>query len=95
MFRLILKDPVYLMLDEAYWWYEQQLPGLGEQLLEEIDGCLTKLQPSPFYYTIQRDDFRAIILKRFPYKIVFRIYENEIIVYAVYHTSQNQDILFD
>ena len=87
MFRLILKDPVYLVLDHAYRWYDQQLPALGEQLLDEIEGYFTKLRTFPFHYNIMRDVFRAFILKHFPYKIVFRIYREDVIIYEVYHTS--------
>ena len=95
MFRLIIKEPVYQMLDDAYWWYEQQLTGLGERLLNEIDGCFDKLRHTPFYYSIDTENFRNAILKHFPYKIVFRIVEKDVIIYAVYHTSQNQDKLFE
>jgi hypothetical protein len=95
MFRLVIKPPVYQMLDDAYWWYEQQLPGLGERLLKEIDACFDKLRHTPFYYSIANENYRQIMLKYFPYKIIFEIINDEVIIYTVFHTSKNPDKLFD
>lgn len=89
MFNLIIKPAVYEMLDNSYWWYEQQLPGLGERLLKEVDTCFDKLIRTPFYYSILDNNYRQIILKYFPYKIVFEILEEDVVVYAFFHTKQN------
>ena len=95
MFRLIIKNPVYQVLDEAYYWYEEQLPGLGERLLNEIDDCLNKLSHTPFYYSTDKDNYRQLMLRNFPYKIIFEIAENNVIVYALFHTSRDPDKIFD
>lgn len=89
MFSLVIKPPVYEMLDEAYQWYEQQLPGLGERLLKEIDICFDKLRNTPFYYSIDKDQYRQIRLKFFPYKIIFEIINDAVVVYALFHTKQD------
>jgi hypothetical protein len=77
------------MLDDAYWWYEQQLPGLGERLLDEVDICFDKLQHTPFYYSIDKENYRQIMLKHFPYKVIFEISEKAVIIYALFHTSRD------
>lgn len=83
------------MLDDAYWWYEEQLPGLGERLLKEIDACFDKLSQSPHYYSIANENYRQIILKYFPYKIIFEIIDQDVVIYAVFHTSRNPDKQFN
>ena len=83
------------MLDDAYWWYEQQLPGLGERLLSEVDVCFYKLSHTPFFYSITNENYRQVMLRHFPYKIVFEILDKDVIVYAIFHTSRNPDKMFD
>ena len=95
MFRLVFKEPVYVTLEEAYRWYEEQLPGLGERLLEEINTCFDKLSQTPFYYSISRENYRHLTLKHFPYKIVFEIAGEDVIVYTLFHTSRNPDKMFE
>ena len=46
------------MLDEAYYWYEQQLPGLGERLLDEISASFDKLEHTPFFYSFISENYR-------------------------------------
>ncbi len=97
MFKLVFRGPVYVMLEEAYWWYEEQLPGLGDRLLEEVNICFDKLSRTPFYYSIPNvnRNYRQVILKQFPYKIVFEIVAEDVIIYAVFHTSRNMGKMFD
>ena len=43
MFQIIVKAEVRNMLNEIYHWYEEQVPGLGERFLDEMDIGLIKL----------------------------------------------------
>jgi len=95
MFRLEIRQSAQLMVEEAYWWYEQQLPGLGERFVNETYASFEKLKQTPFYYSISNENYRQLLLKHFPYKIIFEIFEDHVIVFAVYHTSQHQDKLFE
>lgn len=77
------------MAMNAYDWYEEQQLGLGELFLTELDVCYDKLETLPAVYAKIKKNFRQIILKTFPYVVVFEIIKNEVIVYAVFHTSLN------
>ena len=94
MYNLIIRDRAQLMLDEAYLWYEQKSPGLGERLLQEVINGFQNLQNRPDYYTKSKENYRQLILKQFPYKIVFEIIGTDVIVYSIFHTSRNPENLF-
>jgi hypothetical protein len=32
------------MVQDAYWWYEEQKEGLGEDFLTELDKCFSKFK---------------------------------------------------
>jgi toxin ParE1/3/4 len=89
MYLLIIKPRAILMTKDAYAWYEKQKPGLGEELLEELDGLYSKLALHPEYFGKVKKSFRQVALKRFPFVIVFEIIKKEVVVFAVFHTSRN------
>jgi len=95
MFSIVIKPTVRLRLNEAYWWYEEQLPGLGERFLEEIDGAFEKLKLTPHSYSFLQENYRHLILKHFPYKVIFEIISNEVVIYALFHTGRNPETSFD
>ena len=82
------------MLNEIYHWYEEQVPGLGERFLDEMDIGLIKLKKAPYSYTLLRGNYRQLLLKNFPYKVVFEIAEMSVIVYAVFHAKRDSEKFF-
>jgi len=89
MYQVIFKPRAIEMQRDAYLWYEQQNEGLGELFLKELDYCYRKIQSFPSAYTLVNGNYRQMSLKRFPYVIVFKIKDVEILIYAVFHTSRN------
>ena len=95
MFRIEIGETAQNMLQDAWWWYEQQLPGLGNRFENEVYATIEKLKFTPFHYSFINDNYRQVLLKHFPYKIIFEIFERDVIVFAIYHTNQDQEKSFD
>jgi toxin ParE1/3/4 len=89
MYALVLKPRAIEMAKEAYEWYEEQQTGLGDLFLRELERCYDKLESGPALYNKIKKNFRQIILKTFPYVVVFEIDNNDVVIYAVFHTSRN------
>ena len=73
-------------------WYHEQRPGLGHELQQEFFDHLIKLQTQPAQYPLVFDRFRRILLKRFPYKIVYSIWlkaENSVCRSALAHQTES------
>jgi plasmid stabilization system protein ParE len=70
-------------------WYEEQKPGLGDILLGRVEECLSAIQRSPRAFQPVGKDARRAIVKQFPYAIFYRIEEEIIYIYSVFHTSQD------
>jgi hypothetical protein len=49
--ELILAPEVEQDVSEAYEWYEQRRPGLGEEFLGCVDACIQHVCRSPEHYT--------------------------------------------
>ncbi|HWR33150.1 MAG TPA: type II toxin-antitoxin system RelE/ParE family toxin [Chitinophagaceae bacterium] len=94
MYSLIIKPRAILMTKDAYNWYEEQKPDLGEEFLDELDGVYNKLSSHPEYFGKIKKNFRQVALKRFPFVIVYEIIKTEVVVFAVFHTSRNPKFKF-
>jgi plasmid stabilization system protein ParE len=89
MYDLILKPRAIRMQKDAYDWYEQQIANLGELFLTELEECYHDITTLPTAYSKRERDYRQVILKKFPFVVVFRIVKTKVIVYSVFHTSRN------
>jgi plasmid stabilization system protein ParE len=72
-------------------WYELQRPSLGTQFEAEVDAVLADLESGLAVSSWVRGrnrKVRRIILKRFPYDIVFLEHGEGIVVVAVAHHAR-------
>ncbi|MFP3592449.1 type II toxin-antitoxin system RelE/ParE family toxin [Chryseobacterium sp. SIMBA_038] len=88
-YKLIIKPEAENDLDEAIEWYKEQNENLPEQLLNEVETGLNKIQKYPEHYQKRYKEIRITFTKKFPYGIYYTL-ENEIIfVHAILHNKQN------
>jgi hypothetical protein len=76
------------MLPEPYQWYDSQSPGLGEEFLRCLDAAIERIQRYPLLYPVALDSFRGALIRRFPYEIFYEPTDDYILVYSVFHCSQ-------
>jgi len=89
MYQLIIRPRATGMAEKAYNWYEEQQPGLGKLFIAELISCYDKIETWPAAYTIINKNYRQIILKTFPYVVVYEIFEENVVVFSVFHTSRS------
>jgi plasmid stabilization system protein ParE len=88
-FKIITLRSAKIDVENAVEWYEEQKPSLGSKFYDEFLVCLYKLTESPQHYGYAYKNFRQLVLPTFPYKIIYFITVNEVIVHAVFHVRQN------
>lgn len=74
----------------AIVWYEEDYPGRGRRFAEAVDDELARLgteRPHTFPRW-RRTTFRCLVVRRFPYQIIFREERDATVVYAVAHDKQ-------
>lgn len=77
-------------LDEAVAWYNEQREGLGQDLLREVEGVLTRISEHPEAYPkAKREIRRALLPRRFPYSVFFKIESHQIVVLSVFHNHRD------
>ena len=63
--------------------------------MKELERRIKIIQLNPKLFRKIKDDIRQVSLKKFPFVIIYEIFENIIIVYAVFHTSRNPENKFE
>jgi len=80
-------------LKEAFSWYEEKRIGLGYDYLLQVDAGLSFIARNPNIHPIEYKGTRKHIIKRFPYKIIYIIKEEQIIVIAVIHGKRSPALI--
>ena len=78
-------------IDEAYCWYEQRRPGLGEELLSCIDACIQQICRTPELHAKVHEDYRRALVRRFPYAVFYEYASGRVTVYGALHTSRDPE----
>jgi plasmid stabilization system protein ParE len=85
---VIIRPNAEADLQKAWNWYESQRPGLGDELLIEVQAAIRRLESDPenrpFYYR----DFRRLLTRRFPYKLFYRLDGGRVIIFRILHAKQ-------
>ncbi len=71
--------------------YENQRPGLGDDLLGCVDAAFGALARAPESYARVDGLIRRALVRRFPDVVLFREYADHVAILAVFHTSRDPD----
>ncbi len=88
-FELIFRPEAEADALEAYRWYNEQLPGLGEQFLAEVDHALEAIRANPEAHRKLHREFRRVLTRRFPYAVFYAVRADRIVVFAILHTARD------
>ncbi len=88
-YLLTVRKEAELDIDSAFEYYEMQRVGLGYDFLLCIEECLSKIERNPTHYRMIYKELRRIVVRRFPYRILYLVQNNSVIVTAVFHARKD------
>lgn len=80
-------------LKEAFSWYEDNRTGLGYDFLLQVDAGINFIKRNPEINPVEYKGMRKHLIKRFPYKIIYLVEEEKVIVLAVLHGKRSPGLL--
>ena len=93
--KLVFSTLAQQELEEAKHYYNRQQAGLGMSFLREARTAARHIMQRPLAWAVEIDPVRRFIFDRFPYKILYTIRGELIIVVAVAHQHRNPDYWVD
>jgi len=92
-YRVIIRPEAEDDLKEACSWYKDKRIGLEHDFLLQVDAGLNFIASNPNLHPIEYKGTRKHLIKRFPYKIIYLIENERIIVLAVIHGRRSPDLI--
>lgn len=78
-------------LAEAKRFYNRQQQGLGEAFQREAETAARQVRERPLAWQVEIDPVRRFIFDRFPYKMLYIVRDDTVIVVAVSHQHRQPD----
>ncbi|WP_297325135.1 type II toxin-antitoxin system RelE/ParE family toxin [Nitrosomonas sp.] len=82
-------------LEDAVRFYELEYSELGRKFKEEVRKAVLRIAAYPEGWSIVRGDVRKCLLHKFPYKLLYAVDENHILIIAVAHQHRKPDYWLD
>ena len=90
--ELIIAPEAEQDLAEAWDWYEERRPGLGEDFLSCVEACIQAICRTPEMWTTVHETYRRGLVRRFPYAVFYEYADEKVTVFGIFHTSQNPKV---
>ena len=90
-YSAVIASAAEIDLTKIFEWYENKRIGLGYDFLLQVDSGLRSLEDNPQIYKEQYKRVRRYLVRRFPYKIFYRIEGMNIVVLAVVYSGRDPE----
>lgn len=77
---------------DVYDHYEREKPDLGKRFLHSLEQTYRTITDHPAQYGRYWRNWRAVLVKKFPYKVMYRIDGKFVFVVSVIHARRSDRI---
>ncbi len=82
-------------LDDAIEYYNFQSTGLGEIFLDEVLETIELILYFPQLWTRNSENTRKAVLRKFPFNLIYSMYQDKIYIIAVAHQNREPEYWID
>lgn len=83
--RVVLRPQARAELLEARAWYDERSPGLGLEFARAVDATIARALRTPSAFGFIEADFRQVVMRRFPYSVIYYVTDTELVVVSCFH----------
>lgn len=85
MMRVVFRPEAERELFKAQEWYESCSPGLGYEFARAAEVAVELAIRMPIAHPLIEDKYRHVILRRFPFSIIYLPSDTEILIVSCFH----------
>jgi plasmid stabilization system protein ParE len=74
--------------DESFDWYMSQSPQSAARFASAVDAAVLAVASDPVRFAMVDKKHRGCLVRRFPFRIIFRVVENGVVIVAVAHAKR-------
>jgi plasmid stabilization system protein ParE len=83
--QVLFRPEARAELLEAQAWYESRAAGLGLEFARAVEAAVESAVRNPTAFAYVAGNCQRVLLRRFPYSLVYRVRRNELLVLALFH----------
>ncbi|HEY4125553.1 MAG TPA: type II toxin-antitoxin system RelE/ParE family toxin [Rhizomicrobium sp.] len=95
MSRVLFRQEAENDVAEAFAWYESRSKGLGADFLRALDVAVSSIQRRPSLHREIAPGRRRVLLRRFPYSVVYYLHNEDLVIVACFHGKRDPRRLQD
>jgi toxin ParE1/3/4 len=88
-YEIVIKPEAENDLSETFGWYEERRNGLGYDFLLQVEAGLCFIEKNPLAFPEKYVGTRQYLIKRFPYKIIYRVEDSKVIVLGIIYGGRD------
>ena len=92
---VVLRPEARAELIEAWAWYEQKRPGLGDEMIGCVEAAIGAAGRDPTLYAVIHGDVHHVLVRRFPYSVFFAVEGAQLLVLAIAHVRRDPGYWLD
>ena len=89
--RLVVRREAEADAAQAFRWYEERRPGLGEEFLGVVDNALAVIERSPETFSRVHKEVRRVLTRRFPFAVFYVVTPDTVSVLAILHQASDPE----
>ena len=90
MKQVVVRPAAAADIEDAFLWYERQRNGLGTEFLEALRATMDLVLVHPEAFPVlRRGARRALVQRRFPYGLYFRVEGDVVLLVACLHAKRH------
>ncbi|MBU7586778.1 MAG: type II toxin-antitoxin system RelE/ParE family toxin [Nostoc sp. TH1S01] len=89
MYQLIVSPEAELNIQNGFEWYEQRSSGLGSEFVRAVDSSFALIGRNPLAYPIVYQQVRRLLIRRFPFGVMYVVEEDVITIIACFHVKRD------
>ncbi len=92
-YHIKLRPELLHDVSDAFAWYQDRDEGLGYEFLRVFYAAIATAERDPKLFREVFFNFRRVLLRRFPYSLYYRLENETIIFFLLFHHARDPDAL--
>ena len=93
--QVYFTEPAAIELADAFDFYEQHSAGLGKEFVGELQETIQLILKFPYLWSENSLHTRKAVLRKFPFNIIYAIYNSNLYIIAVAHQNRKPEYWID
>lgn len=93
--RIVFTKLARQELVDAVQFYEIEFDGLGKRFHHEVKKAVQRISQYPTAWSVESGEIRKCLLHKFPFKLLYSIENDCILIIAVAHQHRKPDYWID